>query len=631
MFKTSIQYSDKKYKLHFFSFQLLKLSTSQHTTFTLVSRIKKMPCPFLTRLNANFVRNYGPALLKTYGHQCPVVARSISTIQTTEGSASSTSVSASGVVCQDKHEKRTCRNLSSMVKTDIKNARIGTEDKECPFLANNKKQVVKEVNEDLQDIPSVRAFPYEDFFYEQIMKKKNDHSYRIFKKVNRLAGQGKFPAALEYSYGEKPITVWCSNDYLGMSSHPKVKEAVRLALEEHGSGAGGTRNISGNSLYHERLEKRLAELHQKDAALLFTSCFVANDSTLFTLAKAIPGCEIFSDSGNHASMIMGIRNSQVPKHIFRHNDVDHLKELLSKVSKSVPKIVAFETVHSMTGAVCPLNELCDVAHEYGAITFIDEVHAVGLYGEHGAGIGERDGLLHKMDIISGTLGKAFGNIGGYIASTSNLIDMIRSYAAGFIFTTSLPPTVLAGAFTAVDILSSQEGRELRKLHQFNVRYLREKLLVEGFPVEHTPSHIIPVKIGDPRLCAQVSDVMLRDYGHYVQAINYPTVPKGEEKLRMAPTPYHTPEMIDCMVDDMKIVWKTLGMRLSGSKCQKVCLYSFVFTCYNYIISKLILQECEFCRKPLLFDAMEARTRTSNCRVSNECQFPNCPQLVAAAN
>lgn len=264
-----------------------------------------------------------------------------------------------------------------------------------------------------------------------------------------------------------------------MSCHPEVKSAVRHALEKYGAGAGGTRNISGNSLNHENLEKRLANLHQKEAALLFTSCFVANDSTLFTLARLLPGCHIFSDAGNHASMIMGIRNSGVPKHIFRHNDVDHLRSLLKKVDKNVPKIVAFETVHSMTGAICPLEELCDLTHEYGGISFVDEVHAVGLYGDHGAGVGERDNQLHKMDIISGTMGKAFGNIGGYIAGSAKLVDMIRSYAAGFIFTTSLPPTVLCGADKAIEILSSDEGRELRQRHQSNVSYLRNLLQREG--------------------------------------------------------------------------------------------------------------------------------------------------------
>lgn len=377
-----------------------------------------------------------------------------------------------------------------------------------------------------------------------------------------------------------------SNDYLGMSAHPDVKAAVKKALEENGAGAGGTRNISGNTLYHENLEKTLAKLHQKEAALLFTSCYVANDTTLFTLAKQLPGCQIFSDAGNHASMIQGIRNSQAPKHIFRHNDPKHLDELLSKVDKSVPKIVAFETVHSMTGAVCPLETLCDIAHDHGALTFIDEVHAVGLYGEHGAGIGERDGQLHKMDIISGTLGKAFGNIGGYIASSSNLVDVIRSYGAGFIFTTSLPPTVLAGALKAIEILASDEGRALRAKHQDNVRYLRTALKNEGFPVEHTPSHIIPIKLGDPLKCTQVSDLMIQEHGHYVQAINYPTVARGQEKLRLAPTPYHTRPMMDILVADMKKVWKKLDMSLNGPQCTEVKQFNtFSFT-LSILLQKL---------------------------------------------
>lgn len=527
-----------------------------------------MPCPFLTRLSANYVRNYAPALLKAYGQQCPVVSRAISTLQPPTPSSTSENV---------KSDKR---NLSSLQQPKTDDGQNQVKNQKCPFLSSETSaKVIKEVDENIQDIPSKRLFPYEEFFHDQITKKKNDHSYRVFKKVNRLAGEGKFPTAYEYSWGEKPITVWCSNDYLGMSCHPEVKKAVRTALEEHGAGAGGTRNISGNSLYHERLEKRLAQLHQKEAALLFTSCYVANDSTLFTLAKTLPGCHIFSDAGNHASMIQGIRNSQVPKHIFKHNDPAHLRELLSKVDKNIPKIVAFETVHSMSGAVCPLSELCDIAHEYGAMTFVDEVHAVGLYGEHGAGIGEKEGQLHKMDIISGTMGKAFGNIGGYIAGSSLLIDMIRSYAAGFIFTTSLPPTVLAGAYKAIDILASDEGRALRKKHQENVRYLRKSLQNEGFPVEHTPSHIIPIKIGNPLKCSQISDYLIQEYGHYVQAINYPTVARGEEKLRLAPTPYHTPAMMDILINDMKKVWKKVDLPLGGPTCTEVIKNFF----FNYLI------------------------------------------------
>lgn len=516
------------------------LSHLNSTQFNLASfhkdlfcdNIDGMPCPFMTRLSPSYIRNYGSNLLKTYGQHCPFISRLTGTLT----SAANTSDEALEAV------------------------------KKCPFLAEMT-PLVKEASKEMQDdiielTPSSEKseiFSYEEFFHEQIMRKKKDHSYRVFRKVNRLASE--FPGAYEYSRGERPITVWCSNDYLGMSCHPEVKEAVRRALEVHGAGAGGTRNIAGNSLNHEMLEAELASLHKKDAALLFTSCFVANDSTLYTLAKALPGCHIFSDAGNHASMIQGIRNSRVPKHIFRHNDVDHLAELLSLVASNVPKIVAFETVHSMTGAVCPLKEMCAVAHEHGALTFVDEVHAVGLYGEHGAGIGERDGQLDNMDIISGTLGKAFGNVGGYIAGTSYLVDMIRSYAAGFIFTTSLPPTVLAGALKAVQILRSSEGQLLRRNHQEKVSYLREALLDHGLPVETTPSHIIPIRIGNARQCAQVSDMLLQEYGHYMQAINYPTVPVGQEKLRLAPTPHHTKHMMDQLVGDMLQVWSHLGLPL----------------------------------------------------------------------
>ena len=421
-----------------------------------------------------------------------------------------------------------------------------------------------------------------------------DHSYRIFKKVNREAKT--FPAAQEFSWGRKDITVWCSNDYLGMSAHPRVTASVHEAIINHGVGAGGTRNISGNSLLHENLESELASLHKKEGALVFSSCYVANDTTLFTLAKKIPGCEIFSDAGNHASMIQGIKNSGVPKHIFKHNDPDHLDFLLSKVSKSVPKIVAFETVHSMSGAICPLEEMCDVAHKHGALTFVDEVHAVGLYGRQGAGIAERDGVEDKIDILSGTLGKAFGNVGGYIAASKNLVDVVRSYGAGFIFTTSLPPTVLSGATTSIQVLRSEEGRALRAQHKANVDYLRQKLLSSGLPVEHTPSHIIPVHVGNPALCSALSDHLIQQYGHYVQAINYPTVPRGEEKLRIAPTPHHTQHMMDTFVADLTTIWAELGLpTVSGTTCTG---------------------SCTLCHRPSMFRSLTAR----------ECSTPNCPQV-----
>lgn len=534
-----------------------------------------LKCPFVSRLPGSYLRHYGTALVRQYGEMCPA-------LQTIT---------------------RSFNSLSTQGDTE--------GEKKCPFLNNSSmvKQASQEVQEDIiqvsvreQESPVVpdNTFRYNEFFQDQIARKKADHSYRVFKKVSRIADQ--FPKAKEYSYGEKDITVWCSNDYLGMSRHEGVRNAVRNALDKHGAGAGGTRNISGNTVLHEKLEKKLAEIHNKEAALVFTSCYVANDSTLFTLAKSLPGCEIFSDAGNHASMIQGIKNSGVPKHIFRHNDVEHLEECLKKVPVSIPKIVAFETVHSMTGAVCPLEEMCDVAHKYGAITFVDEVHAVGLYGHSGAGIGDRDSLGHKIDIVSGTLGKAFGNIGGYIGSNSTLVDMIRSYASGFIFTTSLPPTVCAGALAAIDILSSQEGRELRAKHQRMVQYLRTALMDAGLPVEHTPSHIIPIHVGDPLLSTMVSDSLLRDYGHYAQAINSPTVPVGSEKLRLAPTPIHTPMMMDKFVEDLVTVWKDIGLPLS-----KGCG-----------------EECGFCKKPLLFKELEARERCSE-----TCDKSYCPQIAEA--
>nr|XP_018902130.1 PREDICTED: 5-aminolevulinate synthase, erythroid-specific, mitochondrial isoform X2 [Bemisia tabaci] len=563
--------------------KLVSYLTSSPTAGSLLSI--KMPCPFLARLSNSYIRNYSQSLLKNFGAHCPVMSRMVNTLNCTES------------------------------------AEIMEGAQKCPFLAeaNKESAIVKKASQEMEDdvidlspasSEGTEMFQYDEFFHDQIMRKKKDHSYRVFKKVNRLATH--FPAAYEYSEKEKPITVWCSNDYLGMSCHPKVKEAVRNALEMYGAGAGGTRNIAGNSMPHEKLEEDLARLHNKEAALLFTSCFVANDSTLFTLAQAIPGCQIFSDAGNHASMIQGIRNSRVPKHIFRHNDPEHLEELLKTISIDVPKIVAFETVHSMTGAICPLEELCSISHKYGALTFVDEVHAVGLYGEHGAGIGEKENQLHNMDIISGTLGKAFGNVGGYIAGTKNLVDMVRSYAAGFIFTTSLPPTVLAGARAAVEILSSLEGQMLRMKHQENVSYMRKKLLEARLPVEHTPSHIIPIKIGDPLKSSQLSDTLLREKGHYIQAINYPTVPRGEEKLRLAPTPHHSREMMDQLVSDMLSVFNHLELPLN----QNVCT-----------------EECTFCKKPLLFAHYEARTRglERSCATTLGCVIPNCPQISAAAN
>lgn len=435
---------------------------------------------------------------------------------------------------------------------------------------------------------TISNFHYDKFFEKKIEDKKADHTYRVFKTVNRRATD--FPMADDYTEtpsSKRDVSVWCSNDYLGMSRHPRVVQSIMDTLRRHGSGAGGTRNISGTSKFHVDLEHELADLHGKDAALLFTSCFVANDSTLFTLAKMLPGCEIYSDAGNHASMIQGIRNSGAKKFVFRHNDVEHLRELLEKSDPSTPKIVAFETVHSMDGAVCPLEEMCDVAHEYGAITFVDEVHAVGLYGARGGGIGDRDGVMHKMDIISGTLGKAFGCVGGYIASTSTLIDTVRSYAAGFIFTTSLPPMLLAGARESIQTLKSEEGRMLRRKHQRNVKLLRQMLMDSGLPVVHCPSHIIPIRVSNAEKNTQVCDILMSQYNIYVQAINYPTVARGDELLRIAPTPHHTPEMMKYFVEKLLTTWKEVGLELKPHSSA----------------------ECNFCQKPLHFEVMSEREKS----------------------
>ncbi|CAG07073.1 unnamed protein product, partial [Tetraodon nigroviridis] len=435
---------------------------------------------------------------------------------------------------------------------------------------------------------NMSCYKYDDFLEKKIVEKKSDHTYRVFKTVNRLASE--FPMADDFTSSledRREVSVWCSNDYLGMSRHPRVMQAIMDTLRKHGSGAGGTRNISGTSKFHVELEHELADLHNKDAALLFTSCFVANDSTLFTLAKMLPGCEIYSDAGNHASMIQGIRNSGAKKFIFRHNDVGHLRELLQKGDPTKPKIVAFETVHSMDGAVCPLEEMCDTAHEFGAITFVDEVHAVGLYGARGGGIGDRDGVMHKMDIISGTLGKAFGCVGGYIASTAALVDAMRSYAAGFIFTTSLPPMLLAGARQSIQVLKSEEGRSLRRNHQRNVKLLRQMLMDSGLPVVHCPSHIIPVRVSDAEKNTKVCDIMMSRHNIYVQAINYPTVARGEELLRIAATPHHTPEMMKYFVEKLVHTWKEAGLELKPHSSA----------------------ECNFCQQPLHFELMSEREKS----------------------
>ncbi|XP_033943393.1 5-aminolevulinate synthase, erythroid-specific, mitochondrial [Pseudochaenichthys georgianus] len=497
-------------------------------------------CPFLKSANKPALRRTGAALL-SLAYQCPIIARQIS-LSGTDYLEAELSVSPSKPKPLPTVEQR---RLFAQTATQV----AVSVSKGCPFVTSQigVVQARPEVQEDVQEVGS--SYDYDHFFMEKISEKKKDHTYRVFKMVNRSAEV--FPFAEDYSLsgrGGSQVSVWCSNDYLGMSRHP-VLGAIRDAVDRHGAGAGGTRNISGTSNFHVSLEKELAELHQKDAALVFSSCFAANDSTLFTLAKMLPGCEIYSDAGNHASMIQGIRNSGVKRFIFRHNDSRHLEELLQHSDPKTPKIVAFETVHSMDGGICPLEELCDVAHRYGALTFVDEVHAVGLYGAHGAGVGERDNVMHKLDIVSGTLGKAFGCVGGYVASSAALVDIVHSFANGFIFTTALPPMVLAGALESVRVLRSPEGQVLRRSHQRNVKHMRQLLMDKGLPVVNCPSHIIPIRVGNAELNTKVCDTLLERHNIYVQAINYPTVPRGEELLRLTPSLHHNPTMMEYFVDE----------------------------------------------------------------------------------
>jgi 5-aminolevulinate synthase len=398
---------------------------------------------------------------------------------------------------------------------------------------------------------------YEAYFKAELDTLRREGNYRVFADLERRAGD--FPNATHHFGDEaRKVTVWCSNDYLGMGQNPTVLAAMHEAIDRCGAGAGGTRNISGTNHEHVVLERELADLHGKESALLFTSGYVSNWASLATLASKIRGCVVLSDEGNHASMIEGVRHSRAEKRLFKHNDPEDLNRMLADLPKSAPKLVAFESVYSMDGDVAPIKEICDVADAHGAMTYLDEVHAVGMYGPRGGGIAEREGLSHRLTVIEGTLAKAFGTMGGYVAGSAAMVDFIRSFASGFIFTTALPPAVAAGATASIRHLKASNAE--RRRHQEVVAEVRRGLDLAGIPHKMNPSHIVPVMVGDPISCKQISDILMDHYRIYIQPINYPTVPRGTERLRITPSPLHTKADVDALITALSEVWQAMRLQ-----------------------------------------------------------------------
>jgi len=410
------------------------------------------------------------------------------------------------------------------------------------------------------NLPDNKALNYNDYFTQALTRLQAERRYRVFADLERIAG--RFPHAIWHApEGPKNVVIWCSNDYLGMGQHPKVIGAMVETATRMGTGAGGTRNIAGTNHPLVELERELADLHRKEAALVFTSGYVSNETGIATMAKLMPNCVILSDAWNHNSMIEGVRQAHCEKQIFRHNDMAHLEELLAKCDPARPKLVVFESLYSMDGDVAPVRTICDLAARYGAMTYVDEVHAVGMYGPRGGGITERDGVVDRIDVVEGTLAKAFGCLGGYIAGSAALIDSVRSYAPGFIFTTALPPSVCAAATAAIRHLKTSHWE--RERHQDRAARTKAVLSAAQLPVMTSPTHIVPVFVGDPERCKEASDLLLADHGIYIQPINYPTVPKGTERLRITPSPYHDDALIDALAEALVDVWQRLGLPLGA--------------------------------------------------------------------
>ncbi|KZM19491.1 5-aminolevulinate synthase [Ascochyta rabiei] len=541
-------------------------------------RQSRTMCPFLHKTSPATLRSLSTTAashdvspsagsmsnLQVLGKRCPIMGKALA-VQSARTGNSALAGAFGGVRAYHSRVNRAKLHTTAHKEAHVEIERVRGQQGPIPFPpAATKSAIAKSAN--VGNAKSAH-FDYEAYYEAELDRKHKDKSYRYFNNINRLAKE--FPRAHKESPEDK-VTVWCSNDYLGMGRNPAVLKSMHETLDSYGAGAGGTRNISGHNQHAVALEDTIAKLHSKEASLVFSSCYVANDATLATLGSKMPNCVILSDSLNHASMIQGIRHSGAKKMVFKHNDVADLEAKLASIPAEYPKIIAFESVYSMCGSIGPIEEICDLAEKYGAITFLDEVHAVGMYGSHGAGVAEhldyeahkagkpRGTVMDRIDIITGTLGKAYGCVGGYIAGSAKLVDTIRSLAPGFIFTTSLPPATMAGAKTAIEYQSSYQGD--RRLQQLHTRAVKDELNARDIPVIPNPSHIVPVLVGNAETARKASDLLLEDWGIYVQAINYPTVPVGQERLRVTPTPGHVREYREHLVEAFDAVWKQLGIK-----------------------------------------------------------------------